>query len=406
MTAPDLDRLTRELAVRKRLQQGLLVFSRAVSARTPLPAALESLAGEVTAIFGTRRTSIWLYDRRAQRLTLAASSDPREQPGTTIQSEDDSPLARALRGDGPEVIGGQDQGAALVAPLRAWRRVLGTLAIDGRPRAVPDDLFVELAGDLSRQLSVAVENVLVLEEIIRRHGDFEQMRAQLAQAQKLASLGQFVAYVAHEMKNPLQGVLGHTELLMTALERDSPHRAALQRIYTDGERAAKMIQDLLVFGGRPRVSKKPVDLSQLISETVAIREATPHRPSVDYVVRVPTDLPRVMGDPALLQQALLNIFVNAEHAIAEQNGSGEIVVNARADAGLLVLELDDSGPGIPSDLLPHLFDPFFTTKEVGKGTGLGLAITFGIVHEHGGSIAAGTSPMGGARFTIRLPAAR
>lgn len=405
MTAPDLERLTRELAVRKRLQQGLLVFSRAVSAKTPLPTALESLAGEVSAIFGTRRVSIWLYDRRAQLLTLSASSDPREQPGTAVQSDEDSPLTQALRAEGPEMVR-DTNGSYLVAPLRAWRRVLGTLAIDGPSTAIPEDLFVELSGDLARQLSVAVENLLVLEEIIRRHGDFEQIRAQLAQAQKLASLGQFVAYVAHEMKNPLQGVLGHTELLMTSFDRDSPHRSALQRIYNDGERAAKMVQDLLVFGGKPRVSKKPVDISQLLAETIAIREATPHRPTVDYVVRGCADLPRVIGDPALLQQALLNICVNAEHAIAEHKGAGEIIITGRADRGLLILDIDDNGPGISPDLLAHLFDPFFTTKEVGKGTGLGLAITFGIVHEHGGTIAAGAAPSGGARFTIRLPAAR
>jgi signal transduction histidine kinase len=405
MTVPDFERLSRELAVRKRLQQALLVFSRAVSAKTPLPSALESLAGEVTTIFGTRQMSIWLYDRRAHLLTLCASSDPRETPGTSIQSEEDSPLTHALRGDGPEMTG-SGEAACLVAPLRAWRRVLGTLAIDGEPAAVPVDLCVELTGDLARQLAVTVENLLVLEEIIRRHGDFEQMRAQLTQAQKLASLGQFVAYVAHEMKNPLQGVLGHTELLMTTLDRESPHRSALQRIYNDGERAAKMVQDLLVFGGKPRVSKKPVDVSQLIAETIAIREATPHRPPVDYIVRGPAELARVVGDPALLQQALLNIFVNAEHAIAEHTGSGEIIITGGTDRGLLVLEIDDTGPGIPPDLLPHLFDPFFTTKEVGKGTGLGLAITFGIVHEHGGTIAASPSPHGGARFTIRLPAVR
>ena len=405
MTAPNLERLTRELAVRKRLQQALLVFSRAVSAKTPLPSALESLCSDVSSIFGTRRISIWLYDRRNQQLTLTASSDPRESPGTSIHSDEESPLTRALRGDGPEMTSHGD-GSLLVAPLRAWRRVLGTLAIEGEPAAIPAELCVELCGDLARQLSVTVENLLVLEEIIRRHGDFEQMRAQLAQAQKLASLGQFVAYVAHEMKNPLQGVLGHTELLMTTLERESPHRSALQRIYNDGERAAKMVQDLLVFGGKPRMSKKPVDVAQLIAETIAIREATPHRPAVDYIVRGSPQLPRVIGDAALLQQALLNIVVNAEHAIAGHKGTGEIVISGRADRGLLVLEIDDNGPGIPPDLLSHLFDPFFTTKEVGKGTGLGLAITFGIVHEHGGTIAAGSSPQGGARFTIQLPLPR
>jgi signal transduction histidine kinase len=391
--------------VRKRLQQALLVFSRAVSAKTPLSAALESLAGEVTTVFGTRRVAVWLYDRRSRQLTLAASSDPREGPGTFIHSDDDSPLTSALRADGPQMIS-QGASALLVAPLRAWRRVLGTLAIDGEPATIPRQLCVELSGDLARQLAVSVENLLVLEEIIRRHGDFEQMRAQVAQAQKLASLGQFVAYVAHEMKNPLQGVLGHTELLLTTLERDSPHRAALQRIYKDGERAAKMVQDLLVFGGKPRVSKKPVDVSQLIADTIAIREAIPHRAPVDYVVRGRAELPRVIGDPALLQQALLNIVVNAEHAIAEHRGSGEIVITGRTERGLLMLDIDDNGPGISPDLLSHLFDPFFTTKEVGKGTGLGLAITFGIVHEHGGTVVAGRSPQGGARFTIQLPLPR
>jgi len=119
-------------------------------------------------------------------------------------------------------------------------------------------------------------------------------------------------------------------------------------------------------------------------------------------------VPHVSGDVLLLQQALLNILINAEHAIESTGTPGRINTSVYAVNGgdTVRLTIQDSGPGIAPEILPRIFDPFFTTKDVGKGTGLGLAITYGIVQEHGGTIHASNAPEGGARFTIDLPALR
>lgn len=403
MESRELERLTRELSLRKRLQEALLVFSRSVSARLALETALESLALEMTALLGVRRMSIWMHEREARTLRLAASSDPRESTADSrIPTDDDSPIARGLRVDAPEVAGSGDA-QSLVMSLRGWRRALGTLVIEGEPREVERALFVDLSADLARQLSVALERVLVLDERIRDAEAQEQLRHRLAQSEKLASLGQFAAGIAHEMNNPLQGVLGHLELMILATE-PGPTRADLQRIYNDADRAAKVVHNLLVFTGTQRSARRPVDVDDLVEAAIAIRQAALRRGRVEFVYRRGTALPPVLGDSALLQQALLNILINAEQAIASSSATGHITAKTHGRGGVVTIEIEDTGPGITPDVLPRIFEPFFTTKEVGQGTGLGLAITYGIVQEHGGSITA-ASAAGGAAFTIELPVA-
>src|SRR5688500_10714593 len=150
MESRDFDRLTRELALRKRLQDALLVFSKSISARLTLETALESLVLEVGAIFGVRRTSVWLHDREARVLILSASSDPREKASAArIPTVDSSPIARGLRVDAPEIAGERDA-QCLVMSLRGWRRALGTLVIEGPANRVDSDLFVELTADFAR----------------------------------------------------------------------------------------------------------------------------------------------------------------------------------------------------------------------------------------------------------------
>jgi signal transduction histidine kinase len=391
-----LDRATRELALRKRMQEALLMFSRGVSARLALESGLEDLSREINELFGADRTSVWLHDRRSHSLKLAGSSDARHDAAQEkISTADDSPVARGLRQDGAQVTG---SGAArmLVAPLRGWRRALGTLVIDGQARHIDDEQLVELTTDFARQLSIAIEGVVVLEELIR-----QQVR--LLQTEKLASLGQFIAGIAHEMNNPLQSVLGHLELMIRSKDH-APHRAELKRIYHDADRAAKVVNDLLVFGGSRRVVRKAVDVEALIGHVIAIREAALTKSNIEIVKQVDGELPDASGDAELLQQALLNIVLNAEQAIAEARYSGRVTINASAQDGRVLINVDDNGPGIAAEVLPKIFDPFFTTKDVGKGTGLGLAIVYGIIHEHGGSVHASSNPDGGARFTIELPA--
>jgi C4-dicarboxylate-specific signal transduction histidine kinase len=243
-------------------------------------------------------------------------------------------------------------------------------------------------------------------EQTRLEHEREALRARLAQSEKLASLGQFVAGIAHEMNNPLQGVLGHLELLIETSDVAKPLKRDLRRIYQEADRAAKIVRNLLVFTGSRRMARRRLRLTRIVSRALKSRAAALDRQGIEIVRDEAADLPWIAGDPLLLHQAFLNILINAEHAILEGDRAGRIEVRAWWDRGakLVATSIRDSGPGIPADVLPRVFDPFFTTKEVGKGTGLGLAIAYGIVQEHGGSIHATTAPDGGAIFTIELPA--
>ena len=405
MNPIDADRLARELALRKGLQEALVVFSRGVSARSSLPAALEALAADVARLLGTRRASVWLHDRNARTLTLAASSDPRDsETPQSVGADDDSPVAMSLKRDSPEISGNGPR-QCLAVPLRGWRRALGALVLEGEPRDLPLEHYVDVIRDFAPQLSVAVENLQSVDEVIRQHAQRASMEARLEPAEKLAAVGQFMAGIAHELNNPLQGVLGHVELLLATAPHGSSLRTDLRRIYADADRAAKIVRNLLVFAGSRRASRRRIDTGRLVTRTIAIRESTPNRALITIEAQVADNLPAVTGDAGLLQQALLNVIVNAEQAVADVSDRGTVRVAAVTGEHTVRITVEDSGPGIDAEVFDRIFEPFFTTKDPGKGTGLGLAITAGIVQEHGGRISAASSALGGARFTIELPAA-
>jgi signal transduction histidine kinase len=229
----------------------------------------------------------------------------------------------------------------------------------------------------------------------------------LAQAEKLAALGQFVAGIAHELNNPLQGVLGHLELLRATSEVPRAMQPELRVVRREAERAAKIVNNLLVFAGSRRGTHRRVSLNAIAARCAALGGRTARRHGIEIVRDFDRELPRVRGDATLLQQALLNVITNAEHAIVSSGAaSGRIRIATRteADGATAVIEIADSGSGIRAESLPRIFEPFFTTKEVGKGTGLGLAIVYGIVHDHGGEISARNGIEGGAVFRISLPA--
>jgi two-component system NtrC family sensor kinase len=504
-----------------------LLFARNISSSLNLSAALEALSHAGNELLGTRRTSVWVYERRAAQLALTASSDP-VYAGTAARVASDDPRAlpaRGLRLDRPVLLPEHHE-PVVVAPLRGWRRALGTLVVEGAATDLSEDEFLDLVHDFARQLSVGIENVQLLEEVLRQRrlledtfnsladlvvvtdkascvvqvndafvervggpasrllnqplnelvgpeiatwaagaeavaavpgttgvarskrfdderlgGTFavtvtplinqegqpvgrvlvvrditvqtrleaeqEALRARLEQSEKLASLGQFVAGIAHEMNNPLQGVLGHLELLIEMSDAARPVRRDLKRIYQEADRAAKIVRNLLVFTGSRRVARRAMRIDRILARALASRRASLQRGHILVVCRYADNLPPVLADPLLLQQAFLNILINAEHAITTSGKRGRIDVRTAAGprGDRIVVTVRDTGCGIPADVLPRIFDPFFTTKEVGKGTGLGLAITYGIIHEHGGTIQAGNGRNGGAVFTIDLPAA-
>jgi signal transduction histidine kinase len=281
------------------------------------------------------------------------------------------------------------------------------LSTSARTRQFTDErlggIFAATTTPLIDQDREPVGRVLVARDITAQthlETEREALRQRLAQSEKLASLGQFVAGIAHEMNNPLQGVLGHLELLIETSEAARPIRPTLQLIYQEGQRAAKIVRNLLVFAGSRPMSKRRLRVARVLERALVSRAAALEQGRIEVV--------RQETDALLLQQALLNILINAEHAILSTGAPGriEICVVPKADGRGVRVTIRDSGPGIPADVLPRIFDPFFTTKEVGQGTGLGLAITYGIIQEHGGTIQAANAPEGGAEFTIELPASR
>ena len=233
-----------------------------------------------------------------------------------------------------------------------------------------------------------------------------ELRNRLAQSEKLVALGEFVAGIAHELNNPLQGVLGHIELLRATGAFPKAIRRDMQRIYREADRAAKMVRNLLVFAGSRRLVRRRTSINATLSRVLSLREIAFRAAAIEVVRRLDEGLPRVKGDPLLLQQAFLNIVQNAEQAMGPTGGRIEVQtsVEQHGDRPHVVVQIRDTGTGIPPSAVPRVFEPFFTTKEVGKGTGLGLAIAYGIIQEHGGQIVASNHADGGAVFTVRLPA--
>jgi two-component system NtrC family sensor kinase len=228
------------------------------------------------------------------------------------------------------------------------------------------------------------------------------LRNKLLQSEKLAALGEFVAGIAHELNNPLQSVLGHIELLRATGAFPKALRRDIQRVYREADRAAKIVRNLLVFAGSRRLVRRRVSINAVLSRVFALRGPALRAGSIEVVRRRGDGLPRVKGDPLLLQQAFLNIVLNAEQAIGS-SGRIETTKTLLANPSRIMVKVRDTGPGIPDAVLTRIFEPFYTTKEVGKGTGLGLAIAYGIIQEHGGQISAGNHPDGGAVFTVQLP---
>jgi signal transduction histidine kinase len=269
--------------------------------------------------------------------------------------------------------------------------------------------FMVTATDLLDQDRQRVGSVLVARDMTpqtKLEAEREELRHRLTQSEKLVALGQFVAGIAHELNNPLQGVLGHLELLRTTGAFPKQLRREVQTIYREADRAAKIVRNLLVFAGSRRLVRRSVSLNGILQKVVALRLAPCRALDIELVRHYDEKLPRVESDPLLLHQVFLNIVMNAEQAIAATGRPGRIEITTSVVDGRILGTVRDTGDGIPPDALSRIFEPFYTTKEVGKGTGLGLAIAYGIVQEHGGHISAANHPLGGAVFSVELPAVR
>ena len=242
-----------------------------------------------------------------------------------------------------------------------------------------------------------VASVHITRDITER----KRMEEQLLIADRLASLGELSAGIAHEVNNPLTSVLGFTQLL---LDEDLPDsiRGNVEIVLREAERASGIVKNLLTFSQRHDQVKQTVNINNIIESVLELRAYQQKLNNIGVNLSL-TDLPDVVADYFQLQQVFLNIIINAEYFMAEANHGGTLSITTEKADDIVRVTFADDGPGISKEAMGRLFDPFFTTKGVGKGTGLGLSICHGIVTGHGGRIYAESTPGQGATFTVELP---
>jgi len=233
-----------------------------------------------------------------------------------------------------------------------------------------------------------------------------EMRVRLMESDRLAAVGELVAGVAHEVNNPLSSISAFAQLLLrdgglTAAQRDS-----IEVIKSETLRASQVVKDLLAFARRSEPQREPLDLNGVMQRTLRLRGYQLTSNKVTVEADLSPDLPPVVGDARQLQQVCLNLVTNAIQAMATLGG-GTLFVSTRAEDGgaNVVLDMRDTGPGIPEGARAHIFEPFFTTKGEGEGTGLGLSVSYGIVSTHGGRIEVASTSNAGTTFRVTLPAA-
>ncbi len=295
------------------------------------------------------------------------------------------------------------------------RRVLETgrsLELEKRIKGAPGDRWFHV---VKRPVLGSNGDVIGLLCSARDITEFKTMQERMVQSQKLESLGQLAAGVAHELNTPLGIILGYTQLLLRDFPADSEEHETLAIMEKHCRICKRIVADLLRFSRNTESDKRPLNLNDVLEQVVAVVEHTFRLERITLDRRLNDHLPSIFGDGEKLQQVVINLLNNAYDAVGSD---GAVILSTSHDplSGEVLLSVADTGPGIPEAIRHRIFDPFFTTKGVGEGTGLGLSVTFGIVKDHGGtidveshtaeegeSVVDGEARGHGTVFTLRFP---
>ncbi len=290
---------------------------------------------------------------------------------------------------------------------RDLKAVLDAGADDYLIKPVDQDLFHIRLTIIERQLYNLTRRKAAEEE--RR-----QLETQLRQSQRLEALGILAGGIAHDFNNILGTMLGYTELLLREQPEQSHERDSLQEIYQAGERAAGLVEQILTFSRAQEQQLVPTDIAPVVEEALKMIRATTSA-NIDIRHNLPADCPRVLADSTQIHQVVVNLAVNARHAMKDEGGVLSVSLEevsleseeghriGLAPGSYLKLSLADTGCGMPPDVREHIFEPFFTTKDIGEGTGLGLSVVHGIIKSHHGMITVESIPDKGTTFSIFLP---
>ena len=288
-------------------------------------------------------------------------------------------------------------------PIRSRGRVLGTLSLGRQTSDRFNELAVALLEATGHQIGIALDNAKLYSESQRQIEELKLTQAQLIRAEKLSAVGELASGVAHEINNPLTTILGQSHLLLASGDIKEGARDRLNIIAEETSRAARIVQNLLMFARHYTPERRPCSLADQVRRVLELKAYQLRQDDVEIRTEF-TPCPPVYADENQIQQVLLNLVQNAHQAMARQAPPHILTVRVGPVDGGGRIEVLDTGPGIPPDVLPKIFDPFFTTKPPGEGTGLGLSVSYGIVGQHGGRLYAENRPEGGATFVVELPA--
>ncbi|HEX4566854.1 MAG TPA: ATP-binding protein, partial [Vicinamibacterales bacterium] len=368
-TALENGRLYRELRTKADELERMRQFSENI---------LESLNDGLAVFDRTGRVIRWnrqleeLYGVRHEDAVGRAAGDLFDAPIVA--------MLRALSGDSPE--GAASYKVPLTTRHDTSRRLLVNLA----------------ATPLRDSHANVVGSIVIVEDISSR----VQLEEQLQISEKMASIGLLAAGVAHEVNTPLTGISSFTQMLLESASPEDPKTQVLEKIERQTFRAAKIVNGLLNLARPAQVDSGPCDINAVINDVLSLLEHQFRTGSIQVRKELAAVAPSVQGIEHKLQQVFLNLFLNSRDAMPK---GGWLTILTREDRTGAVVEVGDTGSGIPAEMLSRIYDPFFTTKAIGKGTGLGLSIAYGIVQEHGGTITCDSQEGQGTRFTIRLPLA-
>ena len=250
-----------------------------------------------------------------------------------------------------------------------------------------------------------VLNMRDVSETVKAEEALARQRESLHQSEKLSALGSLLAGVAHELNNPLSVVVGRSIQLQSAAAT-AADRDTASRIRQAAERCARIVKTFLAMARKQEAERAPTDINGVIADAIDVLAYTLQSGGVQIETQLASGLPLVLADADQLAQVFMNLFANAQQAMATQSGPRRLSVRTMAVPGQaqLQIEVRDTGPGIAADVAPRIFEPFFTTKPVGAGTGVGLSVSLGIVQAHGGTMTLDAAWKGGASFVVTLPA--
>ncbi len=240
------------------------------------------------------------------------------------------------------------------------------------------------------------------QKVKERTEELRAMQDKVLQTERLASLGKMAAGIAHEVNNPLGGILVLSSLVLESLKKDDPNRTNLEEVVKQTIRCRDIVKGLLQFSRETMPKMNLININIVLNSTLSLIEKQVIFQNIDIDKELDENLPLVMVDDSQFQQVFMNIFLNAAQAM---NEIGSLFLRSYHDQtnNQVVITITDTGPGIPDEIINKIFDPFFTTKDVGKGTGLGLSIAYGIVSKHNGKMSVQSKIGKGTTFIIQLP---